>query len=72
MATTFEEKIDLFFEMVDEDGNGMLSWEEIYNICQESLQVFKGNKDSQFIDNLSKFFSDYIFGACGIDNTVFA
>lgn len=58
--------------MVDEDGNGMLSWEEIYNICQESLQVFKGNRDSEFIDSLSKFFTDYIFGACGIDNTVFA
>ena len=33
IVTTFEEKIDLFFKMIDTDGNGMLSWDEVHEIC---------------------------------------
>ena len=29
IATTFVDKIDLFFKMIDADGNGLLSWEEV-------------------------------------------
>ena len=40
VATTFEEKIDLFFKMIDKDENGWLSWDEIFVICQNSLAIF--------------------------------
>ena len=51
--------------MIDTDGNGMLSWEEVNDICHASLEVFRtvgGNADdNEFIDVLAKFFTDYIF-----------
>ena len=47
----FNEKIDLFFkvmrvelisclQMIDTDGNGMLSWDEVFELCQASLNIF--------------------------------
>jgi len=65
VATSFEEKIDLFFKIIDKDENGMLSWEEIFGICKNSLAVFQTGEDTSFIDTLSKFFTDYIFQQCG-------
>ena len=61
VATTFEEKIDLFFKMIDKDENGFLSWDEIFVICRNSLAVFQTGEDTSFIDTLSRFFTDYIF-----------
>jgi hypothetical protein len=72
IATTFVDKIDLFFKMIDTDGNGLLSWEEVNEICQCCLQVFNvDTEDTEFVDNLSYFFTDYIFGLCGFDTSVF-
>jgi Ca2+-binding EF-hand superfamily protein len=31
------EKIDLFFKIIDTDGNGMLSYDEVGEICEMSL-----------------------------------
>lgn len=49
VATTFEDKIDLFFDMIDTDGNGLLSWDEIYDICMESLGLFAFGETNDFV-----------------------
>ena len=71
IGATFNEKIDLFFKMIDTDGNGMLSWDEIYEICQDSLEMFCMEEDDKFINKLCKFFADYIFDKCGYDVSIF-
>jgi hypothetical protein len=72
IATTFVDKIDLFFKMIDSDGNGLLSWEEVNEICLSCLQIFNVDDDNtDFTDNLSYFFTDYIFELCGYDTMVF-
>lgn len=47
--------------MIDLDGNGHLSWDEINEICTKSLSIFNINGKSEFIKNLANFFTDYIF-----------
>ena len=32
-TSSFDEKMERFFKMIDEDGNGMLSYDEIYTLC---------------------------------------
>ena len=32
-----EQKIERFFGLIDEDGNGELSWDEILNLCHKSF-----------------------------------
>ena len=55
------DKIDLFFEMVDTDGNGLLSYDEILEICFETLHIVSDNRDDDFIKNLASSFTDCIF-----------
>ena len=57
--------------MIDLDGNGHLSWDEINEICTKSLSIFNINGKSEFIKNLANFFTDYIFQQCGYDIDVF-
>ena len=71
VAATIEEKIDLFFKMIDADGNGMLSWDEIHYICTEQLSLFSFGDTNEFVDNLACFFTDYMFEQCGFDTSVF-
>jgi len=49
IATTFEEKIDMFFQMIDLDGNGLLSWDEINDISLQSLSIFNSGSNTDFI-----------------------
>ena len=37
LSSDLKDKIDLFFKIVDADGNGMFSFEEIKDICKLSL-----------------------------------
>ena len=53
--------------MIDTDGNGLLSWDEVYEICQSSLSLFQIGEDTRFMDNLTAFFTDYIFEQCKFD-----
>jgi hypothetical protein len=47
--------------MIDTDGNGMLSWEEVFELCQASLNLFNTGNNTDFIDDMAKFFADFIF-----------
>ena len=37
MTTDIDVKVNRFFQLIDEDGNGELSMEEILNLCQRSF-----------------------------------
>ena len=41
-AKTLSEKINLFIKIADEDGNGLLSWDEIYELAQICLGKYFG------------------------------
>ena len=47
--------------MADDDGNGLLSWEEIYDLCSNNLAKFIGEKDSEFLAQMSEYFTKFIF-----------
>ena len=34
------QKIDRFFKLIDSDGNGFLSWDEILDLCKRNLCTF--------------------------------
>lgn len=39
-AKTVSEKINLFIRIADQDGNGMLSWDEIYELSHICLNRY--------------------------------
>ena len=47
--------------MIDTDGNGMLSWEEVYDLCYASLNLFNTGNNEEFITEMSTFFANFIF-----------
>jgi Ca2+-binding EF-hand superfamily protein len=57
-----KDKIDLFFYIVDSDGNGLFSYDEIRDICQLSFSKFENSPDyEEFREEISDFFASYIF-----------
>jgi len=55
-------------QIADEDGNGMLSKTEIFNLCKICLSKFISSKEKDlFLDNLCDYFTKLIFGAMNID-----
>jgi Ca2+-binding EF-hand superfamily protein len=56
-----KDKIDLFFYILDADGNGLFSFDEIKDICKMSFSKFDDPAYEDFRDELSEFFADYIF-----------
>ena len=51
--------------MIDTNGNGQLSWDECYQLCHASLDLFHTNDNSEFIRDMSRFFADFIFKSVG-------
>ncbi len=62
-----KDKIDLFFYIVDQDGNGKFSFDEIKKICKLSLSKFPDENYEKFREELSDFFARYIFQIMGRD-----
>ena len=71
MTTDVDVKVNRFFQLIDEDGNGELSIDEILNLCQRSFQSMKGNdaseEEEQFYDELSDYFARFIFERTKVD-----
>ncbi len=40
-SNSFDEKIDRFFKIIDSDGNGELSYEEIFQLVNKSLKGYR-------------------------------
>lgn len=67
-AKTLKEKIDLFIKIADEDGNGMLSKDEILKLCKICLSKYvKEEENETFLDDLCEYFAKLIFSAVEID-----
>ena len=66
---SLDEKIDRFFKIIDEDGNGKLSYEEISNLVFTSLRGHRvlTDEDITFFQMLSDYFSRFIFDKVGVD-----
>jgi len=74
-------KMDLFFEILDENGDGSLDYNEVYNLSLVSLQrtlpqnpldIMKKSEEEkksekEVIDVLAEFFSNMIFDLVNID-----
>ena len=65
---SLDEKIDRFFKIIDEDGNGELSYEEISNLVFTSLKGHRelSGDDITFFKMLSDYFSRFIFDKVGV------
>ena len=64
-------KVERFFKLIDEDGNGELSYEEILHLCQRSFQTMKDSEnrpqDEGFYEELAQYFAGFIFRQTGVD-----
>ncbi len=59
-----KDKIDVFFHIIDSDGNGFLSFDEVYEISKSSLQRSLGHKidkNDEVVNTLSTYFANLIF-----------
>ena len=77
-STSTAEKVDRLFKVIDEDGNGSLSFQEICNLVQRSLSAYtqfweedltdearKANQDEMSV-NMPAYFASYIFNQIGV------
>lgn len=56
------------FKIADEDGNGLLSKTEIFNLCKICLSKFISEKNGDtFLTELCEYFTKLIFLAVDID-----
>jgi hypothetical protein len=64
------DKIDIFLKIIDADGNGLLSFEEVFDISKESLLRSLGDKNNQeeeenneesVVNILATYFANLIF-----------
>ena len=72
---TVDQKIDRFFKLIDLDGNGKLSWDEIRSLCKRNLCAFKAVEDNsdedKFYSDLAESFAKAIFKCIGIPEKMF-
>ncbi|KRX04958.1 hypothetical protein PPERSA_06592 [Pseudocohnilembus persalinus] len=66
-AKTLSEKINLFIKIADEDGNGSLSWEEIYDLAKICLSKYIKNEDDGFLEMLCEYYTKLIFQIVNVD-----
>ena len=63
-SNNISDKIDIFFNVIDADGNGLLSFDEVYEISKQSLQRTLGDKnddDDEVVNCLATYFANLIF-----------
>ena len=70
-SSDVDTKVERFFNLIDEDGNGELSYEEILHLCQRSFQSMKDVEtrpsDEEFYEELAQYFAGFIFKQTGVD-----
>ena len=59
-AKTVVEKIDLFISISDSDGNGLLSYDEIFKLSKLCLSHYVKNQ-GEFLDVLCEYYTRLIF-----------
>jgi Ca2+-binding EF-hand superfamily protein len=69
-SDSISDKIDMFFKIIDTDGNGLLSYDEVLELSLMSLKRnIKGeDKNSEeVVSELAKYFADLIFKLVDVD-----
>lgn len=66
-SNNLKDKIDLFFNIIDTDGNGMFSFDEIKDICKLSLSKIEqdNNNYNEYMEEFCDFYARYIFKLLG-------
>ncbi|CAD8106859.1 unnamed protein product [Paramecium primaurelia] len=59
-AKTLVQKLDLFIQISDKDGNGQLCWDEIFQLSKVCLSKYIQNSDD-FLDMLCEYYTRLIF-----------
>ena len=70
--TDLKEKLDLFLKVLDERGNGVLDYDEVKDICMDSIKRNMFDLDSkkkpcEALEELSTFFAKFIFQLVNVD-----
>ena len=79
--TDVREKLDLFLNALDQDGKGILSYDEVKRICKDSIKrclndnesttqqmnQIENENDNEALEELSSFFAKYIFAILKVD-----
>lgn len=65
-AKTLQSKLDLFFKLMDSDGNGQLSYNEIKYLCFQTLKKLLESSDEEFVEDLAQTFTKFVFEAVGL------
>lgn len=62
-SKNISDKIDVFFKVIDTDGNGLLSFDEVYELSLASLKrtIGESNEDDEVINILAEYFANLIF-----------
>ena len=70
-SNNISDKIDIFFHVIDSDGNGLLSFDEVYEISKKSLMRTLGDKndnnDDEVVNSLASYFTNLIFKLVDMD-----
>ncbi len=70
-SNNISDKIDIFFHVIDSDGNGLLSFDEVYEISKKSLMRTLGDKndnnDDEVVNSLASYFANLIFQLVDMD-----
>jgi len=66
-AKTMRDKIDLFINIADADGNGLLSKQEVFDLAKVCLKKFIADAEDGFLNDLCEYFTKLIFSSVGID-----
>ena len=72
--TDLKEKLDLFLKVLDERGNGTLDYNEVKDICRDSIKRNMFDLDSKkkpcdALEELATFFAKFIFQLVNVDIT---
>lgn len=62
---TFKDKIDLFVNISDDNGNGKLDKDEVSQYCKIILKKFMRKVNESFLEDMTDFFTRFIFQTCG-------
>jgi len=60
-SSNIRQKLNFFFKIIDSDGNGCLSWNEIFDLCYRSLKQTVQKDEDTFMKSLAEFFTNMIF-----------
>lgn len=53
-----EDRLTLFFSLMDRDNNGLLAYDEIYLICREAFSRLTTTKEEEYLVMMAKILAN--------------